>query len=72
DRMRLLEMWDDFEDLGDQRKFYRKATIDWSTPRTWNPKDREFDVPEGWAGFGGIYAMIRRHGRQLDGQRIAY
>lgn len=65
-------MWDDFEDLGDQRKFYRIATIHWSDPEEWKPGDGNFKVPAGWAGQGGIYAITRRHWRQANREQIAY
>lgn len=53
------------------RKFYRLATITWSRPRWWDPAE-DFEVPQGWAGHGGIYAFIRHHGNQLNGPEVAY
>jgi hypothetical protein len=71
--MKLLNLWDDFEDIaGDSgRKYYRLATITWSRPKKWNPKDRAFNVPVDWSAFGGVYAFLRRHGNQKS-QKIAY
>lgn len=37
----------------------------------WTP-GTDFAVPEGWAGHGGIYAMLRSHRSQSDPRRIAY
>lgn len=73
--MRLLELWDDVEDVGafsgSGAYLYRVAVITWSRPRIWVPGE-DFSVPDGWAGHGGIYAMLRSHGHQADSRRIAY
>lgn len=71
--MKLLDLWEDFSDVSgvSGRKYYRLATITWSRPSLWVP-GYNFDVPNEWTGRGGVYAFLRRHWRQADGQRIAY
>jgi len=73
--MKLLQLWDDLEAVRGRstgRAFlYRVAVITWSRPRLWSPGE-DFDVPDGWAGHGGLYAMLRSHGHQADPRRIAY
>ena len=72
--MKLLHLWQDFHDVAGAagRKYYRLATITWSDPLVWDPSERCFPVPSGWAGFGGIYAFTRRHWRQQGKARMAY
>jgi hypothetical protein len=71
--MRLLDLWEHVEEIpsDSRQKYYRLVTITWSRPRVWEPEDRRFTVPAGWAGHGGIYAFLRRHGNQ-NGEQIAY
>lgn len=71
--MRLLDLGGDVENIsgGSGRYYYRLAQITWSEPKLWKP-DEDFDVPQGWAGHGGIYAFLRSHGHQSDPRRIAY
>lgn len=54
------------------RAYYKLATITWSEPAVWNPSERCFPVPAGWAGHGGVYAFTRQHWRQNGKPRIAY
>ncbi|GGL81405.1 hypothetical protein GCM10011392_40050 [Wenxinia marina] len=72
--MELCQLWDDPEDISGNsgRKYYRQATINWSTPRLWESHEPNFNVPPSWRGQGGIYAFIRSHWRQNDDMRIAY
>lgn len=72
--MKLLHLWDKFHDVSGtaDRKYYRLATITWSNPVVWDPKERCCPVPKGWAGHGGVYAFTRRHWRQQGRTRIAY
>lgn len=71
--LRVLDLGDDPEEVGgyNGRKYYRLATITWSPPREWRKDERCFDVPNGWAGHGGVYAFIRNHKKQKQKQ-IAY
>lgn len=72
--MKLLHLWDDVHDVSGNsgRKYYRLATITWSEPKVWDPAERCFPVPAGWASQGGIYAFVRHHWRQEGKPRIAY
>lgn len=72
--MKLLGLWEDFHDVSGAagRKYYRLATITWSEPKVWDPSQRAFPVPVGWAGQGGVYAFVRRHWLQVGKPRIAY
>jgi hypothetical protein len=72
--MRLLDYGQDFEDHTgyNGRAYYGLATITWSEPQVWDPADRCFPVPAGWAGHGGVYAFTRQHWRQNGKPRIAY
>jgi hypothetical protein len=73
--VRLLTLWDDLEDIRGRATgrayLYRLAVITWSKPRLWEPGE-DMVVPDGWAGHGGLYAMLRSHGGQSDPRRIAY
>lgn len=70
----LLDLGGDPEDTTgyNGRAYYRLATITWSDPVEWDPRERRFPVPAGWAGHGGVYAFIRDHGRQTNPRRVAY
>jgi hypothetical protein len=72
--MNLLDLGADVRDVTGYtgKAYYRLATITWSDPLVWNPKDRCFPVPAGWAGHGGVYAFTRKHWRQQGKPRIAY
>ena len=72
--MELVELWDDPDEIsGDSnRKYYRKAIINWSRPKIWDPALGDFNVPRKWSGHGGIYAFMRSHWSQRDNLRIAY
>lgn len=73
--MKLLDLWDDLQEVRGRStgraSLYKLAVITWSRPRVWTP-GTDFQVPDGWAGQGGIYAMLRSHGHQTDPRRIAY
>lgn len=71
--LNLLDLWEDPQSVsgGSGRYYYRLAIITWSKPREWIA-GRDFEVPVGWAGHGGIYALMRDHARQTDSRRIAY
>ncbi len=70
----MLDLGADVEDVGGTGggRYYRLATITWSEPLLWDPNDRVFPVPAGWAGHGGVYAFVRRHWLQRGKPRIAY
>ena len=72
--MELNEFWDDPEEISgfSGRRYFRIATITWSRPKIWDPDDKQFPVPERWAGHGGIYAFVRRHWSQSEPSKIAY
>ena len=72
--LEISELWDDPDKISGNsgRKYYRRATINWSIPRKWDANAREFNVPPSWRGQGGLYAFIRSHWRQNDDMRIAY
>lgn len=72
--MKLLNLGADYQEATGYagRAYYRIATITWSKPLIWDPNERCFPVPSGWAGFGGVYAFTRNHWRQQGKARIAY
>lgn len=72
--MKLLDFGLDYErQTGyNGKSYYKIATITWSEPAVWNPSERCFSVPAGWAGHGGIYAFTRQHWKQSGKPRIAY
>ena len=72
--MELSDVWDDPQDISgfSGRHYFRVATITWSKPRVWDPSEPSFNVPDGWAGHGGIYAFIRSHWSQSEQNKIAY
>ena len=72
--MKLLDFNTDFASQKgfNGKAYYRLATITWSEPAVWNPSERCYSVPDGWAGHGGIYAFTRKHWLQSGKPKIAY
>lgn len=70
----VAEMGGDPRDLKgwNGRYYYRQATITWSRPVIWHPLDARPELPDGWAGHGGLYTILRDHHAQNDRRRIAY
>ena len=65
--MKLIELWDSPENLG----YYKIANIQWSKPRKWNPGE-DFNVPDDYYGYPGLYMFIRDHGSQSEKNKIVY